>query len=447
MPKQGKLLRVLGLAFGLAAVVGGVIGQGILRSPGVVAEATGSAWLILALWAGVGLLTLITGMCLAELAAAIPRAGGFYAYAARAIGPRVGIAVGLAGLFGSLLTLAILSFVIGEFLIRLGVPDGGFGPQGLGLLSLAGFCLVNALGTRVSGGLQIGFAAFKGGVLIVLVIVLFANPGVAPAAQPASVLRSDWIAIGTALVVITNTFGGWPNVVFFAEEVEDPGRTIPRALVFGILAITAIYLSVNLALIHTLGTKGMAGSELAVADAAGVALSASADVAIAVFSVISIAAIANYSLISASRLLFSLARAGLFPRKLAYVDPRGTPLFAMLTIALAASGFLLTGTYLTLISMQAPAGALAMIVVMAALVMLRRREPNLLRPFRIPLYPFSVGFVIVISCILFVVFLIQDPVSGVLGLLINGGLIAAVLLLAGERAKDAMPPELGEDEK
>ena len=445
--KQGRLLRVLGLAFGLAAVVGGVIGQGILRSPGVVAAATGSPSLILALWAGVGLLVLAAGMCYAELAAAIPRAGGFYAYVARAIGPRVGIAVGLAGLFGSLLSLAILSFVIGEFLIRLGIPESGFGPQGIGLLALAGFCMVNALGTRVSGGLQVGFAAFKGSVLIALVIALLANPGSVSPTQPASVLRSDWIAIGTALVVIWNTFNGWQNVVFFAEEVDDPGRNIPRSLVFGILAITAIYLLVNFALIHTLGTADMAGSKLAVADAAGLAIGETADVAIAIFSVISVAAIANYMLVSASRLLFSLARAGLFPAQMAYVDPRGTPLFAMLAIALAASGFLLTGTYLTLVSMQAPSTILALIVVMAALVILRRREPDLARPFRVPLYPFSVGFVILFASALFVVSLIQDPISGALGLLVNGGLIAAVLILAGERAKEARPPDLNEDDQ
>ena len=447
MPKQGKLLRVLGLAFGLAAVVGGVIGQGILRSPGVVAEATSSPLLILVLWAGVGLLVLIAGMCYAELAAAIPRAGGFYAFAARAIGPRVGVAVGLAGLFGSLLTLAILSFVIGEFLIRLGVPDGGFGPQLVGLLALAGFCVVNALGTRVSGGLQVGFAAFKGSVLIALVIVLLANPGAATPVQPTTAVRGDWIAIGTALVVIWNTFGGWQNVVLFAEEVEDPGRTIPRALVFGISSIAAIYLLVNIALIHTLGTAGMAGSELAVADAAGLAIGEAADIALAIFSVVSIAAIANYALVATSRLLFSLARAGLFPAQLAYVDARGTPLFAMLSIALAASGFLLTGTYLTLISMQVPTTILVVIVVMVSLVMLRRREPNLRRPFQVPLYPFSISFVIFFASALLVVSLIQDPISGGLGLLINGGLIVTVLLIAGERAKKAMPADIDDGDQ
>jgi APA family basic amino acid/polyamine antiporter len=295
--------------------------------------------------------------------------------------------------------------------------------------------------------LQVGFAAFKGSVLIALVIALLANPGSVSPTQPASVLRSDWIAIGTALVVIWNTFNGWQNVVFFAEEVDDPGRNIPRSLVFGILAITAIYLLVNFALIHTLGTADMAGSKLAVADAAGLAIGETADVAIAIFSVISVAAIANYMLVSASRLLFSLARAGLFPVQMAYVDPRGTPLFAMLAIALAASGFLLTGTYLTLVSMQAPSTILALIVVMAALVILRRREPDLARPFRVPLYPFSVGFVILFASALFVVSLIQDPISGALGLLVNGGLIAAVLILAGERAKEARPPDLNEDDQ
>lgn len=446
MREKGHLLRIFGIGFGLAAVAGGVVGQGILRSPGIVAQATGNPALIAALWVLGALITMLSGLAYAELGAAIPRAGGGFAYVSRAMGERIGVLVGLALVVELVTVLAMLCFVMGEFLFRLGVGGGELDPGTLGLAALVLFAAINASGTRTSGYMQILLAALKGVVLLGLVIALFGGPQAAPQPQPPELLRAGgWLALGTAIMLIMNTFAGWQNVVFYGEEFRDPGRQLPRAL-FGGVAITGlIYLLVNLAMLHVLTPDQMAGSVFVAADAVGIVFGEVADTMLTSFGVLSIGAIANYLLLTGTRAVFALGRARVLPEALSKVDRRGTPYLALAVMAFAGGLLILTGGYVALASMAITISQLSVVLVTASVIVLRRKAPDLVRPYKAPLYPLSIVIALAINAALLAVFVLQGPAHALSGLALLGALWAMILLVMALRGQRVyMPDQLEE---
>jgi APA family basic amino acid/polyamine antiporter len=293
MSQANHLIRVLGLAFGLAAVVGSVIGQGILRSPGIVAQASGSEAVLIGLWALGALVALVSALPFAELATAMPNAGGPVLWVQRAFGRVAGVATAMAMLVLYVSTTALLCFVVGEFLVRLGIGGGRLGASGMGFAVLVLFNAINAAGTRAGGAAQVGLSSAKGLILLGLVIVLFAQPAADAHAGPAQLPAGGWLAFGTAMLVIVGTYNGWADLVMYGEEIENPGRAIPRAMFGGIVGVAALYLLVNLALLHVLTPAALAGSEFAAADAAGGVFGSRGDMVFTAFGALSVGAIAN----------------------------------------------------------------------------------------------------------------------------------------------------------
>ncbi len=444
MRRSNHLLRVLGIVFAFAAVIGSVIGQGILRAPGVVAEASSSPAIIIGLWIVGAIIALLTALAFAELGAALPKAGGMYAFVTRAFGERTGAVVGIAVLIVMISSVAILAFVIGEFLVRLGVGGGKFGPGALGMMTLVLFFLMNLFGTKVSGITQIALSALKCLVLFALVAAFFVQPGAVAVAEPA-VVRTGWLPFGVAILVIIGTYNGYADLVFYGEEIKNPGRSIPRALFGGIIGIAAIYLLVNLAMLHMLTPDQMAGSEFAAADAAGQIFGPNGDLIITGFGIVSIGAITNLSLMSTSRGVFAVARAGVLPKSLAYVSKRGVPISAMAVVSLTAAAFLVSGSYLTLSSTSIALNQFLMAMAIGTLFMLRRKEPELKRPYLVPLYPWSIILALLINVALFVVFFLQDPYYSILGFVIVAVLSGIYFLIstfrgANTETADAQEP-------
>ena len=439
MQQKNQLLRVLGVVFGLAAVVGSMIGQGILRSPGVVAEATSSPAVIIGLWVLAAGIASLNALVFAELGAAIPRAGGHYAFIHRAFGGKVSSLAAFAVLIGLFSAMAYLSYVVGEFLVRLGVGGGEISPGILALGALALFAAINATGTVISGFSQILFSMLKGAVLIGLVVVLFAAPGAAPPVEAASdvgLLRNGWLPLGTALVVVLSTYGGWWNVVFYGEEIKDPGRAVPRALFGGILSVAALYIVINLAMLHVLTPDEMAGSNLVAADAAAKVFGPNGDLFLTVFGVLSVGAVANLNLMSTTRLTFAVARAGIIPRSFSVVGKRGTPLRAMMLVVVAAALMILSGSYLTLISLSESVFLPVMLGIALAVLALRKNEPDLPRPFKVPWYPWPVYASILVQLVLLTVYIAQNPFYAVSGFVLVGLMwlvFQAVAWMRGER--------------
>jgi APA family basic amino acid/polyamine antiporter len=437
---SNHLFRVLGIAFGVAAVVGSVVGQGILRSPGIVAQASGSPAVLIGLWALGAALSLLAALPFAELAAAIPRAGGAIAYAERAFGPKMRVVAAFTLVLLMVSAQAMLAFVTGEFLVRLGVGGGRFGPGAIALALLALFFAVNAIGTRASGTLQIGLSSLKGAVLIALVIILFSQPGAAPDPSPPPANAAGWFGFGAAMLVIIGAYNGWGDLCVYGEEIEDPGRSIPRALFGGILGVAALYLAVNFALLHALTPAEMARSDFAAADAARSVFGDRGDTIFTMFGVLSVGAITSLGLMSTSRVVFATARAGILPQWFSRVTPRGTPMRALGLATAGSAVFLLSDAYLALAATSNTLSQGMFVLVALSAIALRRKEPDMPRPFRMPLYPLSGWIALAFDTIILAVFVVQDPFYSMLGLALVAALSAGYLALARLRTAAAGEP-------
>jgi APA family basic amino acid/polyamine antiporter len=418
---SNKLLRVFGIAFGLAAVVGGVVGQGILRTPGVVAEATGSPIVIMAIWVAGAAVAMISAFAFAELGAAIPRAGGAYAFIFRAFGERIGVLAAFMLLLSFITNISFLAFVTGEFLTRLGMGGGIYSPtiMGIGLIIL--FTAVNALGTRTTGATQIMISAMKGMFLVGLVVALFggAPSAVIPAAD-SQILRDGWLPIGTAMLVVIGAYNGWWDVVFYGEEFKDPSREIPRALFGGILGVAGLYLLVNLALLHVMSPGQMAGSNFVAADAAGIVFGERANYFITIFGILSVGAIGNLALMTATRLVYSLARAEILPHSMSKVNKRGTPTAALLFSAIVAAVIIILGGYKELSSMGVSLFQGVTVLAILAVIGLRKSEPGLERPFKTPWYPWPIILAAFLNTLLLLIFIAQDIGYSLSGFVVVG---------------------------
>jgi len=429
MRDRGHLLRILGVGFGLAAVVGMMVGQGILRSPGVVAEAVHHPWLMMALWIAGGLLAALSALAYVELGAAIPCAGGPTDYVHRAFGSRAGVLAGWTVFLGNVTSTAMIAYVAGEYLVRLGVSPTD-NPAWPALAVVALFFAINWIGTQVSSVSQMLFSTAKGVALLLFVIVLFAQPGAPPQTVAAPAGAIGLLAVAIAMRVIIGTYNGWQDMALFCEELENPGRSLVRSMLGGIAGVTALYLLVNLALLHVLTPARMAGSTLAAADAASLVFGPRGEFVLTLFGVLSVAAITNLGIMSSTRIAFALGRAGMLPQRLAEVAVGGTPRWALGTIALLIAGFIATGTFDRLSSASTSLYQFAVILVTLAAIGLRVREPDLPRPFKVRWFAPVAALSLVINGALLAAFIYESPADALLGFALLA-FAAAVTVIVG----------------
>ncbi|HEY1928155.1 MAG TPA: amino acid permease, partial [Caulobacteraceae bacterium] len=352
------LRRVLGLVFGLAVVVGGIIGSGIMRAPGVVALGLHSVPLTLLLWAAMGGVAMVTAMPLVEAGAEIPQAGGSYPIAARAFGPTAGFMTGWLTWLQYTASNAFISVVFAEYVHRLGLAEGV--PKAVLAIGLIAVTTgVNLTATRISGGSQSIASAIKGGAFVLVAIILFLSPR-APASfhpaqvHPALVGAAAVSAVVMAVRVVYQTYAGWDGAIYFGEEVQDAGRNVARATFGGIGLVTLVYLLVNLAMFHVMSPAQIAGSELAVGDAIRVSLGPAGDLVITAIGVFSLAAIVNLQIMAASRITFRMAADGLLPAGLAKVARGGSPWRSVAAVAVTSAAFAGSGSYEHIVRIYAP---------------------------------------------------------------------------------------------
>lgn len=412
-PLHGRLLRVLGLGFGIAAVVGGSIGSGILRTPGPVAAGIPNASLLILAWIFGGLLTLVEAMPCIELSCALTDAGGPIVYVERAFGKSVGTVIGWINWLQCILALAFMAVVFGEYLQRLGIGTAlPIGVLAVGLIGV--LTAINLAGTRFCGGSQaLGTIVKIGGMaLLVLAIALFAHS--APAAAPLPPLT--WIGAVVALRLITNTYAGWNAVLFLSEEIKDPGRNIARATIIGIGIITLLLVAMNLALLHALPLAAIGASNLPAADAIATFAGPWGDRVVTIVSLVAVVTIANITLMYPSRTLYAMARSGALPPVFGFVARNGSPVTATLAATALTALLASTGAYLTLTAVYAPLAAVSMLAVVLAAIWLRQRESALARPWRMPLYPLPAIVALLVNLALLVAFVVEDPIHSLWGL-------------------------------
>ena len=415
------LRKVLGVGFGLAVIVGSSLGIGILRTPGLVAGQLSSASLILLVWVAGGLYTLIGAVCFAELGTMLPEEGGYYVYARHAFGDQVGFGVGWADWLTYCAVLGYVSIGFAEFAAVL-LPPLASSVTIVAAAVLVALVALQWAGVRVSSGFQqaataIKFVAFLGVVVAAFLI------GHRPADNTLSGSAASLVGVVVALQAVVITYGGWQSALYFSEEDRDPRGNIPRSMIGGVLAVMAVYLLVNLALLSVLPIRDLARSTLPAADAARVLVGPAGQPVITILSLVSLPPMLNAIMMIATRILFAMGRDGLVWKQTGSVSAGGTPIVATLVTTAVAVTLIITGTFQRLVAITAFFLALNYATCCLALIVLRRREPARARPFVAWGYPWSAVIVLIGAFALLAGTIIGDTVNAAIAM----GLVAAGL--------------------
>src|SRR5262245_10846941 len=248
MKSHGHLLRVLSVGFGLAVIIGNTIGAGIFRTPGTIAEQLPAPTPFLLVWLAGGLYALLGAISLAELGTMLPRSGGQYVFSRYALGEYAGFIVGWSDWISSCGSTAAVALVVGTFSGALFPVLNGRGPIVAATVAIA-FAVLQWHGIVWGSTIQNVTSLLKALAFFVLVAAAFAlgGNGALTSSQTYSTSAITTAAIVTSLQAAIYTYDGWSGVIYFSEEVEHPGRDIPRALFGGVLTLAAIYLLVNVA--------------------------------------------------------------------------------------------------------------------------------------------------------------------------------------------------------
>ena len=404
------LKRSLRLFDGLAMVIGIMIGSGIFRTPGLVARQLGRPWLTFVAWLLGGVLAFAGALCFAELATRHPKAGGKYVYAREAFGPRIGFVVGWCEGFAMYpAAIAALGVVTGEFIGRL----AGWPPSVSKWVGVAAVALLVAINmTGVASGRWVQNVATSAKVLALSAVVVMAfaaghGEGWHGTLAGAPTGLALFGALAIAFQSVIWSYYGYGDAAKIAEEVVDPGRTLPRVFLFGIAIATGLYLLLNAAFLHVLPFNRLATSVLVAGDVASTIFGAHGNLAITVLALLVVLASLNGNIFVTPRVIFGLAREGLGPRVLAEVNAGGTPSEAMLSVGIVAMALAASGTFVQLLAVAIGLVLILDSVAIAALFPLRARQPD--APFRVPLYPIVPAAFILVYLALLVGTAITQP--------------------------------------
>jgi APA family basic amino acid/polyamine antiporter len=408
------------VGFGVAVAVGNIIGSGILRAPSAIAGLVPGAAFILGLWILGGVQSLLQANVYAELATALPRTGGPYVYARKAFGDVPGLIVGWSLWLSKMAGAAAASVSFAEFLPLLW-PAAAFHKIAVALGVQFALYAANITGLRQGRAVQEVTTIGKAVMMVVFVVAaaVLAGPGEPPhTLAPAPVL--SWVGVALAYKLILGAYSGWAAPTFFSGENKAPGRSIPRALFIGILLTGALYVSVNAALLHALGSDGVARQALPFVAVLGRFGGTLPSLLFALTAMVTVASCANANIMGAPRVLLALAEDGLLPRSFAGVNRGGSPTVSLLATALGTLALAASGTFALVFGLIATLDTLAGIIVEAGFFRLRAREPELARPFRALGYPLLPLLVLAVDIVLLAAFASAD---------VKGGIAAGVMVL------------------
>jgi len=420
MKTQGHLLRVLGVGFGLAVIIGNTIGAGIFKAPGAIAEQLPAPTPFLLVWLAGGLYASLGAISVAELGTMIPRSGGQYVFSRYALGEYAGFIVGWSDWISSCGSTAAVALVIGTF-------AGALFPalQGKGMAIAAGVAIVFALlqwrGIVWGSNIQNVTSLLKALAFLALIAAafIFGGNGSLTSSQTFAMPVITMTAIVVSLQAAIYTYDGWAGVIYFSEEVENPARDIPRALFGGVLAIAAIYLSVNLALLYVLPISQIAGKEFAAGEAATVIFGRYGDTIFRCLTVVSMLSGINALHLMATRVVFAMSRDGLFTTKAAVVNEGGTPTVSLFLSALVALLFIVFGEkFETVITVLAFFFVVNYILSFVSLFVLRYREPDKPRPYRAWGYPVTPALALIGSVLFLALAIRADTKNSVYALVL-----------------------------
>jgi APA family basic amino acid/polyamine antiporter len=424
--ETGKLLKILRVRDGLAVTVGIIIGVGILRTPGLIAGYLGNPLAMLGVWAFGGVVVVLSTLVLAEMAAALPQAGGKYVYAREAYGPHVGFVVGWSELLVTRgFSGAAKAVVIAEYLVLL---------LGRGSVPILAATVVLAFFLLHTGGLKVGRDFQNISTLAkVLFILAIGAAGVVGGdgsgfftSMEVSPEFSGLLGLALAYQAIAFSYYGWEEPAKLAEETMDPGRSLPRILVGGAVAVAILYLLINLAFLSALTPEEMAGSPLVAADALHATFGGAAGTFVTVASLVILLSSLNVQFLGMPRVVLGLSREGMAPSGFLRVSARGTPQPALVFITVILLGLAVTGAFEFLMRFMMAVAFAVDLVVLAGIFVLRHRRPDLPRPLLVPFFPWLPGVTVVLYFLVFATIVTTQPALG-----LGAAVMIGVLWLAG----------------
>ncbi len=399
-------------------IVGTVIGSGIFLVPGpVLRDVHEHVGLALAVWIVGGGLSLLGALTYGELGAMKPQAGGLYVYIRDSFGKPMAFIYGWALFFmissGSVATLAVaFSTYLGQIV--------ALTPAEAKVIAIAMIMVVaalNVVGTRKSANVQNVATAIKVvAILAMSAVLLFSRSRVPAVSGTVEVSGSLLSGFGVAMISVLWAYEGWQYSTFSAGETVEPQKNFPRAFLVGTLSLILIYVIANLGYIAALGSAGAAASNSVAADAMRVALGPFFAKLITVAILISMFSAANGLTLTSPRVYYAMAQDGVFFRKLAEVHPRfRTPAFAVIGGSAWSAVLAASGTFEQLLTYVVFTGWIFYALGAAAVFVYRRREPDTLRPYRVPGYPFTPLLFLVAAGALVLNTIAAEPLRALVG--------------------------------
>jgi APA family basic amino acid/polyamine antiporter len=434
------LRRDLGLWSAVAIVIGTVIGSGIFIVPNTMVQNVGTPAMVFVVWITGGLMSLSGALSYAELSAAMPGAGGEYVYLREAYGPLWSFVYGWTQMWvaksGSIATLATAFFLYlsnfhAELLKSLGKIPIPLGPDGapldvsygqiLAMALIMALAVLNYFGVKVGGNVQVVVTMCKVGLIAAVVAVgLGSGHGALGNFQSATAVvaaNGPVAAFFAALVAALWAYDGWNNLSMVGSEIREPQRNLPRALISGVAAVMAIYLLANLAYFYVLPAGEVAATKLVAAEMMAKIFGPPGAKLVSIAAMISIFAALNGSILTGSRVPYAMAADGLFFRSMAKVHPAfRTPGVSILALSAWSAVLVLSGRYDQLFTYVIFASWILYGMTTAAVLVLRRKRPEMPRPYRTFGYPL-VPIVFVLSAFgLVISTLFNSPRESLLGL-------------------------------
>ena len=406
-PQAGAPKPTLTLFDAIAMIVGLIVGAGIFGTPSIVAGAVGSESMLFAVWIAGGIISIIGALCYAELATAFPSAGGEYHFLQRAFGKSLAFLYGWARMTVIVAgSIAIFAFLFGDYMSRI-VNFGPYSSAIWAALIVGVLTIVNYLGIREGKITQNIFTVLEvSGLVIIVIAGLVLAPAPAPVVQAAAGAAQPWYigaGIGSAMVFVLFTYGGWNDAAYISAEVRDRDRNMVRAMLYAIGIVTLLYVLVNLAYLKGLGYHAMARSDAVAADLLKVVWGPTGEKLIAFMVAVAALTSVNGSMIVGARSNYALGRdwpaLGFLGR---WDEASGSPRTAILfqgavALALVLFGAIQKTGFKGLVEYSLPVFWGFFLLTGVALFVLRVKEPDAPRPFRVPGYP-VVPALFVLAC-------------------------------------------------
>jgi APA family basic amino acid/polyamine antiporter len=412
--EKGTLLQILGAGFGIAVAVGNTISAGIVHTPGDIAACLPNHWLFFCVWFGGALYALVSAFQLAELGAAMPKSGGQYNFSRLALGDFAGFIVGWSDWLSSAGSTGLIAIVIGEYIaVLFPLFDGALRIKITAVSVIIFFALLQWKSVSIGSKVQNVTTVMKGLAFFAIAVACFTFGGhLRQAAEAAPLAHSAApvvIPIGAALITAflfgvqatIYTYDGWDGVIYFGDEIKNPGFLVPRAIFASLFSIVVIYLLINAAVLYVLPMNQVAGNNFALGLAAERVFGHHGDFIFRSIMVLALFSSINALHLMAARVIYAMSRDGLFFRAVSRVNKGGTPTLGLLLSALVAVAFAIF-SFNRVIAMLAFFFVTNYLLSFISLFLLRRNQPNLPRPYRAWGYPYttalallgSIGFLI-----------------------------------------------------